>query len=258
MLQDIFDPLITLGQPDSVATLLSSDAVNRTVPPEGGELLFSFLGTKGTGGWSGANRAGSGAGRLHWGPDEHAQSADAVGGWRRAAGLPAARLFSLPLPYCSSPLPPLLPRRLPYPRFPHLSNPAGKTNDTNPYNVGAIEDVTFNNLHCTMVEAGPGAPKPQAALPVAAAKPTDVQVCLGGVYEGDGVGGWGARPTLSLTPPHMSAHNPPHPHPSPLQLQVEYTPIEYLGQPIVSTFTQFLIRRAWWWGEGWVAWGWVG
>ena len=99
-------------------------------------------------------------------------------------------LTALPLPL---PLPPL----------------AGNTNASNPYNVGAIQNVAFNNLRCTMVTptqpqapAGGSAPAPERPAPQAAT-PTDVQI--------------------------------------------EYTPIEYLNQPIVSTFTQFLVR---WVGVG--------
>ena len=29
---------------------------------------------------------------------------------------------------------------------------------------------------------------------------------------------------------------------SPTLVEVDYTPVEYLGQPLVSTFTQFLVR----------------
>lgn len=55
---------------------------------------------------------------------------------------------------------------------------AGQLNASNPYNVGAIQSVTFNNLRCNMVTA---APPPQAApaLPPAAeqvAEPTDLQI----------------------------------------------------------------------------------
>ena len=46
-LQDVFDPLVTLLTPDSAATALEGDDMNRSIPGEGGQLQFSFLGTKG-------------------------------------------------------------------------------------------------------------------------------------------------------------------------------------------------------------------
>lgn len=55
--------------------------------------------------------------------------------------------------------------------------PAGELNASNPYNVGALQSVTFNNLRCNMVMA---APPPQAPAPAPAAEavavPTDLQI----------------------------------------------------------------------------------
>lgn len=56
--QDIFDPAIVLLTPDSPTAVLeseASDTYNRTLQPGSG-LLFSFLGTKGSG------EAGTGGG----------------------------------------------------------------------------------------------------------------------------------------------------------------------------------------------------
>ncbi|KAL4420504.1 hypothetical protein ABPG75_010160 [Micractinium tetrahymenae] len=84
---------------------------------------------------------------------------------------------------------------------------AGPVNASNPYNVGAIEQLAFNNLRCTMLNSGAAAD----TLATGATAPPPV-------------------PAASQAPV------------SPTDLQIEYTPIEYLGQPIVSTFTQFLVR----------------
>eukprot|EP00887_Chlorella_sp_A99_P004370 scaffold15.g4370.t1 len=77
---------------------------------------------------------------------------------------------------------------------------ASQLNASNPFNVGAIQNVVFQNLLCTMVTAAP----PPPAVPPAAGPPASV-----------------ANPNL---------------------VEVQYTPVEYLGQPLVSTFTQFLVR----------------
>lgn len=102
-----------------------------------------------------------------------------------------------------------------------------------------------------MVNAGaaPGASQAPAAAPgatQAAVQPTDVQVCgccvwpLCGFSLMDGPSLLFTRrqathafmlACLCFEPPFLAL--PP---------QIEYTPIEYLGQPIVSTFTQFLVR----------------
>ncbi len=63
------------------------------------------------------------------------------------------------------------------PLFP--PNPsAGELNASNPYNVGAIQGVTFNNLRCSMVMAAPQPQAPPALPPAAeaAAQPTDLQI----------------------------------------------------------------------------------
>lgn len=57
------------------------------------------------------------------------------------------------------------------------------------------------------------------------------------------------------TPPHHNRHSYTHPptyptrpliNPHPRLLQVEYTPIEYADQPLVNSFTQFLVRCGCW------------
>ncbi|EFN52665.1 hypothetical protein CHLNCDRAFT_138610 [Chlorella variabilis] len=131
--RDIFDPSIALLTPDSVHAVLESEpGANRTVIPPHSELLFNFLGTKGS----------------------------------------------------------------------------GQLSPSNPYNVGALENVAFNNLRCTWVPA-------PAVTPSPAPKPKPV--------EGPAPGG-----NVTAAPAK--------------DLQVEYTPIEYVGQEIVGTFTQFLVR----------------
>jgi hypothetical protein len=75
--------------------------------------------------------------------------------------------------------------------------------------VGAIQNVAFNNLRCTMVT------------------PTQPQAPTGGLAPAP------EQPALRAT--------------QPTDVQIEYTPIEYLNQPIVSTFTPFLVR----WVVGW-------
>ena len=180
ILQDIFDPQITLLEPDAVQTSVATDAPNRTIAPHG-ELLFSFLGNKGTGGrWGrleGSCRQGE-SGRASCG-----KRWDRRGGCKAGAGRErGARQVTAAAAAAAA----------------H----AGELNSSNPYNVGAVEQLAFNNLRCVMVQGvvpPPPAAQPPAAAP-AAVVPTDVQV--------------------------------------------EYTPIEYLGQPIVSTFTQFLMRWA--------------
>lgn len=72
--------------------------------------------------------------------------------------------------------------------------------------MGAITGVAFNNLLCTMVASPSGAQQlqqQQLAVP-------------------------NALPGTAVT-------NPTH-------VQIEYTPIEYAGKPLVNTFTQFLVR----------------
>ena len=76
--------------------------------------------------------------------------------------------------------------------------PAAQTNATNPFNVGPIQQVVFQNLLCTMV------PPTTAAAP-APTSPAAVQ-----------------NPSL---------------------IEVQYTPVEYVDQPLVTSFTQFLIRQ---------------
>lgn len=77
-------------------------------------------------------------------------------------------------------------------------------NSSNPYNVGAVTGMAFNNLLCSMVTAPPPAVQGGSmAVPNAA-----------------GVG---------------AVLNPTH-------IEIQYTPIEYIGQPIESTYTQLLIR----------------
>ncbi|KAI3430797.1 hypothetical protein D9Q98_009209 [Chlorella vulgaris] len=78
---------------------------------------------------------------------------------------------------------------------------SGALSPTNPYNVGALQDVLFNNQRCSWVRPSVPAAPPQPPPSVASAA--------------DG---------------------------QPTDLQVEYTPIEYVGQELVGTFSQFLVR----------------
>uniref|UniRef100_A0A1D1ZQR8 Protein kinase domain-containing protein n=1 Tax=Auxenochlorella protothecoides TaxID=3075 RepID=A0A1D1ZQR8_AUXPR len=75
-------------------------------------------------------------------------------------------------------------------------------NSSNPFNVGAIQSVRFNNLACSMVDSA-------MVAPVAAPPPATVN-------------------STSIDDPSV--------------IQVEYTPIVYIDQPLENTFTQFLVR----------------
>lgn len=140
-----------------------------------------------------------------------------------------------------------------------MSSAAGPINASNPYNVGALQDVAINNLRCSWVQ--PAGPPPQRPSPANASpanasllRAQDVQVgmppcraatdsrkplavvasaCVLGF-----VATWG--PSSASSAPRasdsgLSVH-------SVLPPQVEYTPIEYVGQDIAGTFTQFLVR----------------
>lgn len=102
-MQDIFDSQIALLEPDSVSTSVAATSPNRTVAP-GGDLTWSFLGSKGSGAWVGLGGAGRDS---RWG---------GLGGLRgRLAGCSAAgsaptavlpaRLASLLCPWCRLPGP---------------------------------------------------------------------------------------------------------------------------------------------------------
>ena len=154
--QDVFDPEITLLAPGSVTTALASDSVNRTLEP-GSEVLFSFLANKGPG--APHSLAGLAA-RLC---SARRQSDLASRCRQKGACMPPRTtlphsLFSLSS--CSRCCP-----------------PTGELNASNPYNVGAIQSVTFNNLRCSMVMAAlpPQAPAPAPAAE-AVAVPTDLQI----------------------------------------------------------------------------------
>ena len=76
-----------------------------------------------------------------------------------------------------------------HPKHAQMGSPcglrAGAVNASNPYNIGAIEAVIFNNLRCPMINAGQLAVQPaqQALASGVAASPakeaTDVQVGAG-------------------------------------------------------------------------------
>lgn len=102
--QDIFDPAVALLEPDAEGTSLASDSPNRTIAP-GEELLFSFLGTKGAGGRQRRFFLWAGVCPVL-----------IAGGRLASSAFQCVRL--------------LLPPR------------AGELNATNPYGVGAIEDVS--------------------------------------------------------------------------------------------------------------------
>ncbi|PSC71845.1 serine threonine kinase [Micractinium conductrix] len=94
---------------------------------------------------------------------------------------------------------------------------AGPLNASNPYNVGPLESLVFNNLRCTMINGIAAAATPSAEP--------------GGLPAGVPASAGSDDGTALLAPPVATDG-----------LQVEFTPIEYLGQPSVSTFTQFLVR----------------
>ena len=76
---------------------------------------------------------------------------------------------------------------------------------TNPYNVGAVTGLVFNNLLCTMISS------PEQQL----------------------------RPLQQLAAPDAV---PGESIIGPTQLEIQYTPIQYRDQPLINTFTQFLVR----------------
>lgn len=81
----------------------------------------------------------------------------------------------------------------------------GELSATNPYNVGAITGMVFNNLLCTMISS------PQQQL----------------------------RPLQQLAAPDAV---PGESITGPTQLEIQYTPIQYRDEPLINTFTQFLVR----------------
>lgn len=110
-----------------MGTSVAATSPNRTVAP-GGDLTFSFLGSKGSG-------------ETSWRVQAEAGGAEA-GGWACPdAGGRCCTTGPHP-PAC-----PLAPARLASPAV------AGQLGPGNPYNVGAIESVVLNNLRCTMVNA---------------------------------------------------------------------------------------------------------
>lgn len=79
---------------------------------------------------------------------------------------------------------------------------------SNPFNVGPISNMAFNNLLCSMINANDNnnlgkSQQNNLAVPNAM--------------------------------PGASVANPTH-------VQIQYTPIQYVGQPLVNTYTQFLVR----------------
>lgn len=78
---------------------------------------------------------------------------------------------------------------------------------SNPFNVGPVSSMAFNNLLCSMINANDN----QA-----------VQSANNNLAVPNAV-------------PGASVANPTH-------VQIQYTPIQYVGQPLVNTYTQFLVR----------------
>jgi len=78
---------------------------------------------------------------------------------------------------------------------------------TNPYNVGAVGGMVFNNLLCNIISSPEQQLRPQQQLAAPDAVPGE---------------------SIAIT--------------GPTQLEIQYTPIQYRDQPLVNTFTQFLVR----------------
>lgn len=164
----MFDSEIMLLAPGSVTTALATDSMNRTIEP-GGQLLFSFLANKGTGApccclhplllpWLALPCTAAGCRR---------KLCSMACWWCRAPATAAAAMQPVSHTAKSCAL------------RPHPFHPsAGELNASNPYNVGAIQGVTFNNLRCSMVMAAPQPQAPPALPPAAeaAAQPTDLQI----------------------------------------------------------------------------------